>query len=151
MSEAFPLDQAEVAYARRLREFTGREWRALKSALGRVDMAESVGNWVPSIELNDGSSQMSYAVLSNEAQDFMRTLNQLGLQIPYEWLAWDAGRTLAEHPDRLEAATPAEAAMVIFAVWRSDRFVEGELLDAFENGLIQRAVRRVLGAEVADD
>jgi hypothetical protein len=147
MSEAFALDHAEAAYVRRIRDLTNQEWRELRSALARVEVAESLGRWSPSVELDDGSWQMSFAVLSSEAEDLLGSLDQLGLHIPFDWSGWEAGRILAERPDRLEAATPAEAAMVIFAVWRSARFVEGELLEAFENGLIQRAVRRVLAAE----
>jgi len=44
----------------------------------------------------------------------------------------------------LAEATPVEAAMLLVALGRSDRFVEGELLGAFESGLVQRSARRLL-------
>lgn len=107
------------------------------------------------IPLGLGSSRFSWmtvagrwahAQLSSETNDFMRTLDDLGLHIPFDWPSWDHGRTLAENREGLTRATAAEAAMVIFAIWRSDRFVEGELLQSFETGLIQCATRRLLQA-----
>lgn len=144
MSDAYSLERAEPVYAAHLAEFGDDEWNTLREALNRVDSAESFGRWVGPVEQADGSRTMPYATLSAECDDFMRTLDRLGMHIPFEWTAWDHGRTLAESPERLERASQAEAAMVIFALWRSDRFVEGELLAAFENGLVQRATRRVL-------
>ncbi len=89
---------------------------------------------------------MAYATLSPEANDFMGTFDAVGLQIPFDWTSWDHLRALAASPDQWAEATPVEAAMLLVAVGRSDRFVEGELLGAFENGLIQRCARRLLQA-----
>ena len=147
MAEPVPLDAVESVYAQRLRELTTQDWRLLEGALERVQSAAPFGHWVPTVQLADASWQMPYAVLSNEAEELIRTWGALGLYIPFEWPAWAAGRALARDPGELDAATPAEAAMLIVAVVRSNRFVEGELLESFENGLIQRAVRRVLSAE----
>lgn len=147
MAEPVPLHAVESVYAQRLRELTRQDWQLLKGALERVQTAESFGHWVPSVRLADASWQMPYAVLSSDVEELMRTWGALGLYIPFEWPAWAAGRALARDPGELEVATPAEAAMLIVAVVRSNRFIEGELLESFENGLIQRAVRRVLSAE----
>jgi hypothetical protein len=146
MSEAHSLERAEPAYAAHLARFGDHEWNTVREALDCVDSAASFGRWADPVQQVDGSWTMPYATLSAECSDFMRTLDRLGMHIPFDWMAWDHGRTLAESPERLDRATPAEAAMVIFALWRSDRFVEGELLAAFENGPVQRATRRVLAA-----
>ena len=146
MPEALSFTQAETAYSARLKELSADEWQALRVALQRVEAADSVGAWTQPVQLDHGSWQMAYAQLSSEANDFMRTLDDLGLHIPFDWPSWHHGRTLAENRDELTRATAAEAAMVIFAIWRSDRFVEGELLQSFETGLIQDATRRPLQA-----
>lgn len=140
------MEDAEPAYASRLAQLSDGDWLVLDEALRRVDSAASFGNWTDSIQQDDGSWLMPYATLSAECENFLRTLAGMGLHIPFDWTAWEHGRALAEVPMRLDHATPAEAAMVIFGIWRSDRFVEGALLDAFENGLLQRAARRVLTA-----
>jgi len=146
MPEALSLIQAETAYSTRLKELSADDWQALRVALQRVEAADSVGAWIQPVQLDDGSWQMAHAQLSSETNDFMRTLDDLGLHIPFDWPSWDHGRTLAENREGLTRATAGEAAMVIFAIWRSDRFVEGELLQSFETGLIQCATRRLLQA-----
>lgn len=147
MSEAHSIEEAEPAYASRLAQLSDGDWHLLDEALRRVDSADSFGTWTDSVLQEDGSWIMPFATLSTECDDFLRTLAGLGLHIPFDWTAWDYGRSLAESAERLDRATPAEAAMLIFAIWRSDRFVEGALLDAFESGLIQHAARLVLTAE----
>ena len=146
MPEALSFTQAETAYSARLKELSADEWQALRIALQRVEAADSVGAWTQPVQLEDGSWQMAYAQLSSEANDFMRTLDDLGLHIPFDWPSWDQGRNLAENREGLTGATRAEAAMVILAIWRPDRFVEGELLKSFETGIIQGATRRLLQA-----
>ena len=146
MSEAHPVENAASVYSARLAEFSDHEWSGFRRALTAVESADSFGSWIEPVQLADGSRQMPWAQLSEACEEFMRTLERLGLHIPFDWAAWDHGRTLARAPERLDRATPAEAAMLIFAIWRSNRFVEGELLEAFESGLIQRAARRVLVA-----
>ncbi len=146
MSEAHSIEEAEPVYASRLAEFSERDWDLLDEALRRVDSADSFGTWTESVLQEDGSWLMPFATLAIECDDFLRTLAGLGLHVPFDWTAWEHGRALAEVPERLDHATPAEAAMVIFAIWRSDRFVEGALLDGFESGLIQHAARRMLSA-----
>lgn len=146
MSEAHPLEVAESVYAGQLARLSAEDWLALYGALQAVETAGSFGRWTEPTQQSDGSWQMPYATLSDECSNFMQILGRLGLHIPFDWSAWEHGRTLAEVPERLEHASRAEAAMLIFAIWRSDRFVEGELLDAFERGLMQRAARRMLSA-----
>lgn len=146
MPQTLSVTQAEGAYAARLKELGPAEWNALDVALQRVEAADSLGAWTDPFQLDDGSWRMAYASLSTEANDFIRALDDLGLQLPFDWPSWDQRRTLAESPDQLAEATPVEAAMFLFALGRSDRFVEGELLGAFESGLIQRSARRLLQA-----
>lgn len=146
MSEAHAVNEAETVYGARLNECTQADWAAIRKALQTVESAGSHGHWTESVQLSDGSWQMPWAALSGECRQFLRTLERVGLHIPFDWVAWDHGRELAQHPDRLDNASPAEAAMLIFAIWRSDRFVEGALLDGFDSGLIQQAARRMLDA-----
>jgi len=49
----------------------------------------------------------------------------------------------------MDRLSPAKAAMVVFIVWRMDRHSDGALLEAFDKGVIQRAVGRMLTANTA--
>ncbi len=146
MAEPSPPGSAEAAYATRLESLGAAEWSELRGALARLEAADSMGSWTEAVQHADGSWQLPYTTLSADAEDFLATLGRLGLHLPFEWTAWERGQVLARDPAQLEQASPAEAAMLIVAIRRSDRFVEGEVLEALESGLIQRAARRVLAA-----
>ena len=122
--------------------------RRLQSALERVERGPSVGTWSESRQLDDGSEVPPSRSLSEEASGLMRTLDDLGFHIPFDWLQWDDGRLAVDRPGLLSQMPPAQAAMVIFIVWRMDRHSDGALLEAFESGVIQGAVRRMLAARI---
>lgn len=82
MPQTLSVTQAEGAYAARLKELGPAEWNALDVALQRVEAADSLGAWTDPFQLDDGSWRMAYASLSTEANDFIRALDDLGLQLP---------------------------------------------------------------------
>ena len=62
----------------------------------------------------------------------------------FDWRAWletEEGSALRE-PDAVAAATPEQLAMLLTAIVRSDRFVEGSIEGAFESGLLAATCRR---------
>ena len=61
------------------------------------------------------------------------------------WVAWastDDASAMRKDAERLARATPEELAHLITALVRSDRFNEGLLLDALQEGLLARIARR---------
>jgi hypothetical protein len=58
---------------------------------------------------------------------------------------------LRDHPEALASATPDQLAKLITVVVRQERFYEGSLAGAFEDGLVLAIVRRagVLAREAA--
>ncbi len=65
------------------------------------------------------------------------------------WLQSPEGQALRDTPDVLAAATADQLAMLLTAIVRSDRFIEGSIAGAFESGLLLRIARRA-GALLAD-
>ena len=71
------------------------------------------------------------------------------------WVAWantDDALAMRKDPERLGRATPDDLAHLITALVRADRFNEGLLLDALQEGLLARIARRAaaLAEELAD-
>jgi hypothetical protein len=139
--------ETKAAYAAQLGAMSASDWEALRAALAAVEASGSAGQWNAAVERADGSSRMAFASLSAEADALLDAFTHAGLQIPFDWMSWPRGKTLAADPSLLAKATPTEAAMVIVAQVRADRFVEGHLLACFTSGLIQACVGRVLAAQ----
>lgn len=140
------MREIKAAYAAQLGAMSASEWEALAAALAAVEASESAGQWNAAVARADGTSRMAFASLSAEATALVDAFTHAGLQIPFDTTSWARGKTLAADASLLAKATPTEAAMVIVAQLRADRFVEGHLLASFTSGLIQRCVQRVLAA-----
>ncbi len=138
--------EIKAAYAAQLGAMSTSDWEALRAALAAVEASESAGQWNAAVERPDGTSRMAFASLSDEARALVDAFIHAGLQIPFDATSWARGKTLAADPSLLAKATPTEAAMVIVAQLRADRFVDGHLLACFTSGLIQACARRVLAA-----
>ena len=63
----------------------------------------------------------------------------------FDWMTWmqgDEGQALRDRPDALATATPEQLARLVTAIIRSDQFVEGSIVGAFESGLLTRIAKR---------
>lgn len=149
MPDAPSFDEIEASYAARLAEVSAAAAQQLRESLAALDSAASMGGWVEPPRAPGAGPSLPAPQLSDEAAALLAVVNDLGLDIPFDWPHWSQGRVMAESPDNLSQATPAQAVMLINALQRFDRFSDGALLKAFEDGVIQAAVLRVL-ATVAD-
>jgi Family of unknown function (DUF6508) len=112
-----------------------------------ADPDVTFGTWssADSIE-DDGPLRLPYVELSEVAARFLRTCAENDWIRPdFDWPDWvgtPEARRLREDPDALAAATADDLAHLLTALVRGDRFYEGQLLGAFESGLLQRIVER---------
>jgi hypothetical protein len=94
----------------------------------------------------DGVHRMPYFVFGPTADAFTAALGRGGwIVIGFDWMTWlgtEAGARLRDRPDALAAANADDLAKLLTAIVRSDRFVEGSLVGAFESGLLARIARR---------
>jgi Family of unknown function (DUF6508) len=58
------------------------------------------------------------------------------------WLGTEEGQALRDRPEAVAQATTEQLAMLLTAIVRSDRFVEGSIAGAFESNLLARIARR---------
>jgi hypothetical protein len=63
----------------------------------------------------------------------------------FDWMTWlrtEDGEALRDRPEAVAGTSADELAKLLTAIIRSDRFVEGSLVGAFESGLLARIARR---------
>jgi hypothetical protein len=97
------------------------------------------GEWV-----RGAPGQLPYVELLPDGMRFLRDVGSLGFIVPYDWGAWLQGDGDVYRRDRGRIATAPSGDLVrlLTAIVRSDRFNEGELLAAFESGLLLAIARR---------
>ncbi|HEY8572717.1 DUF6508 domain-containing protein [Phenylobacterium sp.] len=103
------------------------------------------GEFVAARELQDGSWQIGFSSLSDEANAFVQAAYQNGWIQPFDWPEWrdsDEARRLLNDPACLDRASPQELSRLMTAIVRQDRFCDGVLLSEFENGIMAGVARR---------
>ena len=89
---------------------------------------------------------MPHYVLSEKATRFVEVCYDMGwVQPDFDWVEWknsDEAKQLRDDRSALEEATPGQLGHLLTVLIRQDRFVEGELGDAFESGLLLGILRR---------
>jgi hypothetical protein len=94
----------------------------------------------------DGVYRMPYFEFGPTAAAFRAALGRGGwIVVGFDWMSWlqtEAGQALRDDPEALAVANADDVAKLLTAIVRSDRFVEGSLVGAFESGLLSRIARR---------
>ena len=94
----------------------------------------------------DGVYQLPYFVFGPTAEAFRAAVGRGGWIVSgFDWMTWlqtDAGQALRDRPEALATASPDDLAKLLTAIVRSDRFVEGSIVGAFESGLLSRIAQR---------
>ena len=121
--------------------------RALADYLPRFEALDFVaGKWIEPGEIRPGVVHMPYTKLSETVMAFTEEAYERGwVKTDFDWGTWagtDEAARLRDDEAVLAEATPEQLANLLTICIRQDRFVEGVLLGAFENGLILRIVRR---------
>jgi hypothetical protein len=93
-------------------------------------------------------SQLPHCVLSNEAIAFIDSLHRAGIIEPgFDWRGWietKEAKRLRENNVGVATTTLNELSLLLTALVRQDRFVEGSLLSDFNSGLLTSTLRRLI-------
>lgn len=105
------------------------------------------GRWVTPPVGKDGVIYMGGYSLSPDASRFVRDAYDLDWVTEFDWPSWIGTAEATEFvddPKRVERATPDELAKLLTVYIRQDRFVDGELANAFESGRLTALLRRAV-------
>lgn len=113
-------------------------WRAVDELLRERPWVE----WRPPKRNPDGSFQVGYPVYGEPVLRVERLLYDLGVIGALDWMDW---RGYERYPggSGLESAPIADAVRIIIAVFRSERFGEGQIDEAMSTGLLPKALLRL--------
>ena len=94
----------------------------------------------------DGTEHLPWWVPGATEEAFRAGVGRGGWVIAgFDWMRWletDDGRRMRDDQNAVAEASPDQLAMLLTAIIRSDRFVEGSVAGAFESGLLSRIARR---------
>lgn len=108
-------------------------------------LADVSGRWVESEQGADGVFTMGYAELAEAVEAFVAMLYDEQVVVGFDWPGWmdERGRELVDSRELLADASLEDCRRLLAALVRADRFSEGALLGAFEDGLVDAILARV--------
>jgi hypothetical protein len=103
------------------------------------------GRWVQPDRQSDGVFPMGYVAFSATAEAFLATLYDERVVAGFDWPSWmeHRGGELAANRELLGGASLEDCRRLLAALVRADRFNEGALLGAFEDGLVDAILGRI--------
>jgi len=104
-----------------------------------------LGRWRGGTPTGGGAITLPHVVLGDHAAGFLQELYDQQVVAPFDWSDWlrERGRGLLEQDPELDPATLEECRMLLAALARSDRFIEGAFLGALSDGTIARILSRI--------
>ncbi|WP_040782356.1 DUF6508 domain-containing protein [Nocardia pneumoniae] len=135
-----PSDNPAIESA--LRAARPEAWHRLWSAVDevRTEDAESQASW--RFENPDGSLALPYADYSDAIRRMIESLHGVDAIVSFPWMKWDF-KSVYPGGQGLDTAPVADAARVLTAVVRGERFCDGAILAALGDGTLLSALQRL--------
>ncbi len=127
-----------------LGRMTAEGLAAIAAFAARLD--GPTGEWRGGDQVGDNTFSMPWFDASPVVEAFVHAAYEHGLVIPFDWSNWmaDGGdRLVFGPPDALADLDLADVQRVATAIIRGDRFSEGALAAAFDDGRMPALIRRI--------
>jgi hypothetical protein len=142
---------SDDAVEAQLRAAPEAAWRALAEAFARMDAEAEHVTWRGGDHVDtavvDGVERpvfrMPYAEYTEAVEQVRSCLGSVGAFVVFPWSDWD-GLDRLRGPSALDDAPVADAVRMLTAIVRSERFSDGSIAGAIEEGTFGAAVRRLL-------
>ncbi len=133
-----------------LRVPSTEQWRALWEAVKELEEGRTHSRWGGGEQVGtsvvDGIeqpvTQMPYMIYSAAVEKIMQCLYGMGLVVPFDWPAWKGGQRYRGGIG-LEDAPVADVVRLLTSIVRADRFCEGTVAAAIDDGSVIAALRRL--------
>ena len=102
------------------------------------------GRWHREPRSASGNLNLPWVELSADAKAFLARARDAGLVIAsFDWVAWGGRGRYLHDPASVADASFDDCCKLLTALIRGDRFNEGLVLEAFENGLLRHLIDRL--------
>jgi len=126
-------------------KLTDEDWKKIEELNGRIQSYEgSWGETKGGEEIKPGTIQMPFISYAPIVHEFLELWYDKGLIIPFSWSSWDEGSEWYANTDetKYDKLDNETALKLLTAVIRNDRFHEGALKHAFDDGDFPKIINK---------
>ncbi len=121
----------------RINSMSKGDFIRLLELIPQFQLNPDFGRFVTDEKTEEGISVFPYYAPSELISEFIKTVYDLGIVIPFDWIKWKEGETLLESKTQnFSSLDLVTLCKLITAIVRNDRFTEGYLLSKCQDGTL---------------
>ena len=134
----------EENYIEVIESYQKKDWQPVFDLIQEIDSSDKFYEIVESKKNEDGVISMPYFKTSETIDKFLKIVHNLPLMVVFDWSGWEEGTNMINDIDfdydKIDIPTKCK---IITAIVRKDRFCEGTIASAFEDGLILKILKSI--------
>ncbi len=134
----------EENYIEVIESYQKKDWQPVFDLIQEIDSSDKFYEIVESKKNEDGVISMPYFKTSETIDKFLKIVHNLPLLVVFDWSGWEEGTNMINDIDfdydKIDIPTKCK---IITAIVRKDRFCDGTIASAFEDGLILKILKSI--------
>lgn len=128
----------------RLEALQPKDWQPLFDLIPEIEKTESFGEWMVNQPGVDGYPQFPFMAKGPLVHKFFKLVDEMEIVPAFDYMDWEEGRRMYKHSDvDIDSWTVIDVCKMFTYYIRADRFSDGALCSAFENGQILRLLKHL--------
>lgn len=124
-----------------LKSITPTEWQKLFDLNERIMKSKSFGEMAGGEKIEENVSTFPYWKWSDITTEFNKTVHDMNLIVSFDWPDWEEGsKLLSDRKQTFQDLDEITLCKLLTVIIRSDRFSDGTLIGAMEDGTISKIV-----------
>ncbi|MDX9694302.1 MAG: DUF6508 domain-containing protein [Bacteroidales bacterium] len=116
-----------------INSLTKEDWNKLFALIPKIEQTKSFGKVVIDKKSKSRVQQFPYVEFNSLGREFLALIDELKLIVVFDWMSWKEGKQMLDDKN-YEGLDAVALCKLITTIVRADRFSEGYLLSAFEDG-----------------
>ncbi len=134
----------ETNYIFKINSFSKKDWEPLLALIPEIENTNQFSEVKGGACNNNGVLTVPYNVPSAVVNRFSEIVYDLPIIIDFNWSAWTEGREMLKDRDfDFDSIDIPDKCKLITIIIRSDRFCDGALISAFNEGIILEILKSI--------
>lgn len=134
----------EENYIEVIESYQKKDWQPVFDLIQEIESSDKFYEIVESKKNEDGVISIPYFKTSETIDKFLKIVHNLPLMVVFDWSGWEEGTNMINDIDfdydKIDIPTKCK---IITAIVRKDRFCDGTIASAFEDGLILKILKSI--------
>lgn len=127
-----------------INSYAKEDWKPLLDLIPDIEKTSSFGELNGGQKDEKGFTQIPFWVASPIVHQFNQIVYEIPVIINFNWGKWNEGRKIVNNDDfNYNSIDIPTKCKIITAIVRSDRFCDGEIVHAFNSGLILKILKSI--------